>query len=72
MPTTKGHFMPSFTLEEIDEVWLALEQSWGAFFRDGHRPSEDPTACQSCYAMYLVRRAQDAYTKRVNDGSITA
>ena len=51
-------------IKDTDEVWLALEQSYGAMARDGHHPSQDRLSCWCCYAMYLIDNAKKAYIKR--------
>jgi hypothetical protein len=66
--------MPPLDIKrEVDEVWLALEQTDGALRRDGHKPGYDMVSCELCYCLSLISRAKQLYlaNRRVN-GEATA
>lgn len=51
-------------LNEVDEVWLGMDQAYAAFIRDGHHPDESPFNCQSCHALFLLKRGMERYRER--------
>lgn len=51
-------------LEQVDEVWLAMEQSLSAFLREGHTGTHNVTSCMSCYSVTLLKRGMDKYLER--------
>ena len=57
--------MPVVDLKTVDEVWLAMEQTFQTLSKDGHSPSEIAETCGICFCMGLLRRGMDAYLERV-------
>ena len=53
-------------LNDVDEVWLAMEHARNTMTDDGHRSSSDPTSCRYCYAMYLLKNGMEAYMNRID------
>ena len=56
--------MTPVRLEEVDEVWLALDQMEISLTRSGHQPQETILNCMDCYTLFLVRNAKKVYRER--------
>lgn len=54
-------------LNDVDEVWLALDTADSVLRRSGHRPTGDQITCAECYALSIIVRGMEAYRQRIKD-----